>query len=181
MSFIFEKLQIPEVLLVKPKSFADERGFFTETYKESEFKGFIDEIFVQDNHSKSNLNVLRGLHYQTNPKAQGKLVSVIKGRVFDVAVDIRKGSSTYGKWVGEVLSEENQSMLYVPVGFAHGFVTLDDDTHVTYKVTNEYSPEHERSIRFDDPTININWQVDNPILAPKDLAAPFLSDTENDF
>lgn len=136
MPFRFQRLEIPEVILVEPVLFCDERGFFMETYKFSDFSAFgIKERFVQDNHSRSIKGVLRGLHYQNPPRAQGKLVRVIRGEVFDVAVDIRKGSPTYGRWVGVVLSEENKLMLYVPPGFAHGFCVLSEVTEVVYKCT----------------------------------------------
>ena len=128
MSFEFIKTEINEVILIKPKVFEDKRGFFLESYKKSEFyNNGIKEDFIQDNHSKSSIHVLRGLHYQKNPKAQGKLVRCVKGKIYDVAVDIRKNSKTFGKWVGEILSEENKNMLYIPSGFAHGFLTLSDN------------------------------------------------------
>jgi len=173
MPFDFERLVIPEVVRVKPKVFADQRGFFMETYKYSDFAAFgIKEQFVQDNHSRSTKGVLRGLHYQKNPKAQGKLVRVVVGEVFDVAVDIRKGSTTYGKWVGERLSAENKRMLYIPTGFAHGFCVLSDVAEVLYKTTEEYSPVHDAGIRWNDPEIGIHWPIEEPILSAKDAALP---------
>lgn len=182
MPFQFRRLDIPEVILIEPKVFKDQRGFFIETYKLSEFKeNGIDYEFVQDNHSKSIKGVLRGLHYQLNPKAQGKLVRVLRGRIFDVAVDIRKGSPHYGQWVGVELSEENKKMLWVPPGFAHGVVALDDGTEILYKVTAEYSPENDRGILWNDPDIGIKWPIDTPILSEKDAKQPFLKDTENNF
>ena len=153
MPFRFKRLEIQDVILVEPEVFGDERGFFMETYKDTDFAGFgIKEKFTQDNHSRSAAKgVLRGLHFQQRPVAQAKLVRVIKGSVFDVAVDIRKKSPTYGKWVSAVLSAENKSMLYIPEGFAHGFCTLEEDTEVVYKCTNVYSAEHDRGIRWDAP------------------------------
>lgn len=169
MSFSFKKLAIPEVILIEPKVYADARGFFVETYKHSEFAAAgITEQFVQDNHSYSVKNVLRGLHYQKSPKAQGKLVRCVKGVIWDVAVDIRKGSKTYGKWVSAELSEKNNLMLYLPVGFAHGFVVMSETADVAYKCTEEYSPENDRGIIWNDPDIAIAWPVNNPIISDKD-------------
>jgi len=182
MPFTFTRLEIPEVILVEPKIFPDNRGYFAETYKKSDFQSNgIEHDFVQDNHSHSKAGVLRGLHYQTNPKPQGKLVRVLSGSIFDVAVDIRKNSPTYGKWVSAVLSAENHKMLWVPPGFAHGVLILEDDTQLIYKVTEQYSPEHDRSIRWDDPTIAIEWPMSNPDLSEKDLKAPLLKDADNNF
>lgn len=180
MPFKFTKLSIPEVVLIEPRVFRDERGFFIETYKHSEFADAgIREYFVQDNHSQSSRDVLRGLHYQINPKAQGKLLRCSKGRIFDVAVDIRKGSPDYGKWVGLELSDENNNMIYIPPGFAHGFLTLSDTAEVLYKCTEEYSPGHERGIAWNDPDINIDWTIKAPILSAKDLSYPMLKDADN--
>ncbi len=182
MPFKFKRLEIPEVVLIEPIIFEDERGFFMETYKYSDFVKFgIKEIFVQDNHSKSKYGVLRGLHYQKNPNAQGKLVRCIKGEIFDVAVDIRKGSPTYGKWVGVILSEENKRMLYIPKGFAHGFCVLSDEAEVVYKCTAEYSPDDDRGIIWNDKDIGINWPVKNPILSEKDKKHPPLREADNNF
>lgn len=182
MPFEFKKLKIAEIKLVIPKVFGDERGFFLETYKQSEFvQNGINENFVQDNHSKSTRGVLRGLHYQLNPKAQGKLVRCTKGSIFDVGVDLRKDSPTFAQWCGAVLSEENKQMLYIPQGFAHGFVVLSNDAEVLYKATDEYSPENDRSIRFDDPQINVDWGVSNPLVSDKDKNAPLLKDAELNF
>ncbi|WP_022846474.1 MULTISPECIES: dTDP-4-dehydrorhamnose 3,5-epimerase [unclassified Desulfurobacterium] len=181
MPFEFLKTEIPEVIIVKPRVFGDERGFFLETYKKSDFtKAGINGEFVQDNHSKSRKGVLRGLHYQAKPKMQGKLVRCIKGRIFDVAVDIREGSPTFGKWVGVELSEENKLMLWIPEGFAHGFLTLSEEAEIVYKVSgSEYSPEHDRSIRWNDPQIGIEWPIDKePLLSEKDRNAPFLQEAE---
>jgi dTDP-4-dehydrorhamnose 3,5-epimerase len=176
------RLDIPEVALVEPLVFEDERGFFVETYKYSEFLCVgIKEHFVQDNHSRSNENVLRGLHYQKNPRAQGKLVRCIHGKIFDVAVDIRKGSPTYARWVGVELSGENRRILYVPVGFAHGFVALGGATEIIYKCTGEYSPADDRGIIWNDPEIGIHWPVKRPVLSAKDSRLPVLEDADNNF
>lgn len=182
MPFEFKKLDIPEIILVKPKIFADERGFFLETYKYTEFKeNGIKDIFIQDNHSKSQKGVLRGLHYQKNPKAQAKLVRCVKGSIFDVGVDIRKGSPTFGKWAGAVLSEDNKEMLYIPEGFAHGFVVLSDVAEVLYKASDEYSPENDAAILWNDSSIGINWGVENPLVSEKDGKAPLLNVADNNF
>ncbi len=182
MPFTFRRLEIPEVVLIEPKVFQDGRGFFMETYKFSEFAEFgITERFVQDNHSRSKKGVIRGLHYQNPPRAQGKLVRVVVGEIFDVAVDIRKGSPTYGKWIGERLSSENKRMLYIPPGFAHGFCVLSQEAEVVYKVTEEYAPEHEAGVIWNDPGIGIRWPVENPILSPKDARWPPLKDAVNGF
>lgn len=177
------KTEIEDVLIIEPKVFGDHRGWFTETYSKEKFKEFgIDIDFIQDNHSFSaQKGTLRGLHFQLNSKAQTKLVRCTKGKILDVAVDIRKGSSTYKKWVAVELSEENKKQLLVPKGFAHGFITLTDNVEVQYKVDEYYSPEDDRSIRFDDPEINVDWGNENPILSEKDLKAPFLKDSDVDF
>lgn len=175
MPFRFERLQIPDVILIEPTVFPDERGFFMETYKYSEFAAFgIKERFVQDNHSRSKKGILRGLHYQRLPKAQGKLVRAVVGEIFDVAVDIRKGSPTYGKWVGEKLSAGNIQMLYIPPGFAHGFCVLSEEAEVIYKVTEEFSPEHDAGIIWNDPEIGIDWPIEYPIVSAKDTGLPLL-------
>ncbi len=179
MPFKFTRLAIPEVILIEPQVFPDERGFFMETYKYSEFAAFgIREEFVQDNHSRSVKGVLRGLHYQRAPKAQGKLVRVVVGEIFDVGVDIRKGSPTYGKWVGERLSAENKRMLYIPPGFAHGFCVLSKVAEVLYKTTEEYAPEYDAGIRWNDPEIGIRWPIEHPILSQKDAALPRLREVQ---
>lgn len=175
MPFRFERLQIPDVILIEPTVFPDERGFFMETYKYSEFAAFgIKERFIQDNHSRSKKGILRGLHYQRLPKAQGKLVRAVVGEIFDVAVDIRKGSPTYGKWVGEKLSAGNIQMLYIPPGFAHGFCVLSEEAEVIYKVTEEFSPEHDAGIIWNDPEIGIDWPIEYPIVSAKDTGLPRL-------
>ena len=175
MSFSFSSLGIPDVMLVIPKYYSDERGYFLESFKESEFSANkINAKFVQDNVSFSTKGVLRGLHYQQKPKEQAKLISVISGEIFDVAVDIRKDSTTYGKWVSQILSEKNHKMLYIPEGFAHGFCTLSDTANVFYKVTNEYSPENERGIIWNDPNVSISWPIENLIISEKDKKLPIL-------
>jgi dTDP-4-dehydrorhamnose 3,5-epimerase len=180
--FDFRSLTIPDVIVVEPKVFKDDRGRFLETYKHSDFvRAGITEHFVQDNFSASTQGVLRGLHYQKPPKAQGKLIRCMKGRILDVAVDIRKGSPTYGKWVTEELSEQNNRMMYVPAGFAHGFLTLSDSAEVLYKCTDEYSPENDRGIIWNDPEIGIPWPVKEPLLSGKDAVLPLLQSADNDF
>jgi dTDP-4-dehydrorhamnose 3,5-epimerase len=182
MVFTFNKLKIPDVILVTSKSFLDDRGFFLENFKNSQFTtNGIKTKFVQDNFSHSIKGVLRGLHYQKNPKAQAKFVTALRGEIFDVAVDIRKNSPTFGQWVGEILSDENHKSLYIPEGFAHGFCVLSEEADVFYKVNNEYSPENERGIIWNDPEININWPIDVPILHDKDSKLPLLENTDTDF
>lgn len=181
MPFEFKKYEISDIQLIIPKVFNDERGFFLEKYKKTDFflNGIKDE-FNQDNHSKSTKGVLRGLHYQKEPKAQAKLVSCIKGDILDVAVDIRKDSATFGKWIAERLTEENKHILYIPAGFAHGFVVLSDEAEILYKASNEYSKEHDRGILWNDPDINIQWNIDfEPILSEKDKNQPRLRDIED--
>lgn len=174
--------KIPSLLIIEPKVFADERGFFFESYNEKVFNEAtgISPRFVQDNHSKSVKGVLRGLHYQLPPRAQGKLVRVVQGEVFDVAVDIRQGSPTYGQWVGEILSADNKKQLWIPPGFAHGFLTLSNTAEFLYKTTDTWSPENERSIIWNDATLNIDWPLDGlaPQLAAKDAQAKLLSVAE---
>ncbi|OTQ35790.1 dTDP-4-dehydrorhamnose 3,5-epimerase [Gilliamella apis] len=161
--------EIPEVKIVKPKVYGDERGFFLETFEQKRYQKMlgINLNFVQDNHSRSQKNVLRGLHFQKeNP--QGKLVRVVRGEVFDVAVDIRKDSSTYGKWVGVILSEENKKQLWIPPGLAHGFLVLSDIADFEYKCTNYYDPNSEGCLVWNDSTVNINWPISTPTLSEKD-------------
>ena len=180
MPFTFKQLSIPDVVLVQPKSFSDDRGFFFESFKESEFlSGGIDKKFVQDNFSHSTRGVIRGLHFQKTPKAQAKLVSVLKGEIFDVAVDIRKNSPTYGKWASEILSENNHKLLYIPEGFAHGFCVLSEEADVLYKVSNEYSPENEHGIIWNDPKLNIDWPISKPIVSSNDSKLPLFENLEN--
>lgn len=163
---------IPDVLILEPKVFGDDRGFFYESYNQQAFQAAtgLDVTFVQDNHSKSARNVLRGLHYQVE-QPQGKLVRVVQGEVFDVAVDIRKGSKTFGLWVGQILSAENKKQLWVPPGLAHGFVVLSETAEFLYKTTDYYAPAHERCIAWNDPDLAINWQMQGePLLSAKDAA-----------
>ncbi|WP_147198808.1 dTDP-4-dehydrorhamnose 3,5-epimerase [Pantoea sp. MBD-2R] len=171
---------LTDVLIFEPTVFGDHRGFFFESFSQK----FFDEAvgtsvsFVQDNHSKSSRGVLRGLHYQLNPNAQGKLVRCVEGEVFDVAVDIRKGSATFGQWVGVELSAENKRQLWIPAGFAHGFVTLTETAEFVYKTTNYYAKESERSIVWNDPDIAIDWKISDVLLSDKDQHAPRLQDAE---
>lgn len=175
MAFTFEKLTIQDVILIKTDRFDDIRGFFLETYRSSVFKeNGIRSDFVQENTSYSKKSVLRGLHYQLSPKAQGKLVRCILGEIFDVAVDIRRGSPTYGTWVSAILSDKNNYQLYIPEDFAHGFCVTSDEAIITYKCTAEYSKEHERAIIWNDPNINIKWPVASPIISEKDSKNPHL-------
>ena len=182
MPFVFNKTKIEEVILVEPRVFDDSRGFFMESYKKSDFvQNGIDIDFHQDNHSKSSRGTLRGLHYQQNPKPQAKLVRCSRGQIFDVAVDIRTDSKTFGQWVGFELSEENKKMLYIPAGFAHGFVVLSDEAELLYKASNEFCIELDRGIRWNDPTINIDWGIDfEPLISEKDSLQPFLKDLTNE-
>jgi dTDP-4-dehydrorhamnose 3,5-epimerase len=182
MAFRFSRLEIPDVILVEAKSFKDDRGFFKETYKQSEFSANgIALPFVQENHSHSTRGVIRGLHYQIHPKTQGKLAIVARGEIFDVAVDIRKGSPTYGHWVAQVLSVDNGRMLYVPPGFAHGFCVLSEEADLIYKVTAEYAPDLERGIVWNDPSVGIEWPIHEPILSSRDERLPLLKDADNNF
>ncbi len=180
MNFIRTKIE--DVVIIEPKVFGDQRGYFTETYRRDklgEFLGF-DVDFCQDNESKSKRGVLRGLHYQLSPFAQSKLVRVIIGKVLDVAVDIRKGSPTFGEYVAVELSGENKRELFVPRGFAHGFVVLSDEAVFSYKVDNYYSPQNDRGIAFDDPSIGVDWVLnkDELLLSDKDTKQPLLSEAE---
>lgn len=172
------KTTIPHVLIIEPNVHPDERGFFLETYHRFRYEEHgIDAFFVQDNHARSKKDVLRGLHCQLE-HAQGKLVYVPRGAVFDVAVDIRRGSPSFGKWVGVVLSDENHRQLYIPPGFAHGYCVLSEEADFCYKCTDYYHPEAEIGIRYDDPNINIDWPSKEPIVSAKDLAYPLLKDLE---
>ena len=174
------KTTIPDLLILEPNVFGDDRGFFFESFNQQTFENLtgIKANFVQDNHSKSAANVLRGLHYQIE-QAQGKLVRVTSGEVFDVAVDIRRQSATFGKWVGVLLSAENKRQMWIPPGFAHGFVVLKDNTEFLYKTTDYYAPQYERCIRWDDPAIGIQWPItQSPILSAKDQQGLPLSQAE---
>lgn len=165
----YRSLSIPDVVLLEPRVFGDHRGFFLETFRQDDFAEHIGNYtFVQDNHSKSTKGILRGLHYQVK-HAQGKLVRVTSGQVFDVAVDIRQSSPWFGKWAGQILSAENKAMLWIPPGFAHGFYVLSDEAEFSYKCTDYYAPEYERSILWNDPDIGISWPLDgDPVLSSKD-------------
>lgn len=176
------KTSIEGLLIIKPDVFKDERGYFFESYNKERFaKEGLMMNFVQDNESKSSKGVLRGLHFQKPPYSQGKLVRVIKGSVMDVAVDLRKDSPTYGKWESVVLTEENKLQFWIPEGFAHGFVTLEDNTIFNYKCTNVYNKESEGSILWNDPDINVEWNIENPILSEKDKLSPLFKDFETPF
>jgi dTDP-4-dehydrorhamnose 3,5-epimerase len=173
----FTRLAIPDLILCEPRVWEDGRGSFFELYhRESFVRNGIPDVFVQDNESCSQKGVLRGLHYQIPPKAQSKLIRVVRGRIFDVAVDIRKNSPTFGKHIDLIMEEGDRRMLYVPVGFAHGFCALEDRTEVIYKVSEFYSPEHERGIRWDDPSIEIKWPLHNSdlVLSEKDRLHPVI-------
>jgi dTDP-4-dehydrorhamnose 3,5-epimerase len=177
MPFTFKKLEISDVVLITPKAFMDDRGYFLELFKESEFAAAgVREKFIQDNYSYSRNNVIRGLHYQCEPFSQGKLIKVLKGKVLDVAVDIRVDSPTFKKYLSVILSDEDNNMLFIPEGFAHGFAVLSEDAFFLYKCTKEYSKVHEKGIRFDDPDLKINWGIKNPHVSGKDQELPFLKD-----
>ncbi|AKL97789.1 dTDP-4-dehydrorhamnose 3,5-epimerase [Endomicrobium proavitum] len=179
MPFVFKKLEIAEVVLIETQKFGDARGFFTELFKESNFSfsGAVKQI----NFSKSSKDILRGLHYQLAPFSQSKIVRAVCGKIFDVAVDLRKGSPTFGKWVGEILDSEKMNMLYIPEGFAHGFEVLSESAEVEYFCNREYAPQHERGIKYDDPDINVKWNVKKPLVSQKDAKYPFLKDAEINF
>ncbi|MBN2060420.1 MAG: dTDP-4-dehydrorhamnose 3,5-epimerase [Deltaproteobacteria bacterium] len=172
---------IPGVILIEPDIFKDDRGFFMETYNKNRYSEMgIEKVFVQDNHSRSQKDIIRGLHYQlVHP--QGKLVYVIKGKILDVAVDIRQGSPTFGRWTGDVLSDQNRQQLYIPEGFAHGFCVLSDMADVIYKCTEVYHPDDEYGILWSDPGINITWPIQDPILSEKDRRNPPLGDIGREF
>jgi dTDP-4-dehydrorhamnose 3,5-epimerase len=177
MPFEFQRTEIPDVILIKPKVFEDERGFFMEAYKKSEFeKNGIKTDFVQSNHSKSSYGVIRGLHFQKEPYAQSKLVRCIKGKIYDVAVDIRKGSETFGEYVSAELSGENKHMLFVPKNFAHGFQVLSEEAEIEYLVDNEYAPKYEGGMKWDDSVVAIEWPNNSPFLSNKDLCLPRIHD-----
>ena len=178
----FLKTKLNDLIYIKPKVFEDDRGYFMETYHSEKFaEAGIKENFVQDNQSKSVKGTLRGLHYQLNPVSQGKLVRVTSGSVYDVAVDLRKSSSTYGQSFGMVLNEMNKEMLYIPAGFAHGFLVLSDTAEFSYKCTNLYSPQNERSIIWNDPELKIAWPEGEKILSEKDLNNPSFKVAEFNF
>ncbi|MBX3600256.1 MAG: dTDP-4-dehydrorhamnose 3,5-epimerase [Rubrivivax sp.] len=181
--------ELPGVVIVEPAVFADDRGWFMESWNQARFDAALQAMgqpaprpFVQDNHSCSRAGVLRGLHYQLPPHAQGKLVRVVAGAAWDVAVDLRRGSPTFGRWAGAELSAANRRQLWIPEGFAHGFLALADDTHFLYKTTDVYAKDCERSLRWDDPALGIRWLLpagmSAPLLAPKDAAAPLLAEAD---
>jgi dTDP-4-dehydrorhamnose 3,5-epimerase len=175
-------MEIPEIVRITPQRFEDARGFFLETYKRSDFEAFgLTYAFVQHNLSHSSRGVLRGMHYQNPPMAQAKLLAVLSGTIFDVAVDIRQGSPTYGRWIGVTLSASDPTMLLVPPGFAHGFCVLSEEADLSYKVTSEYAPDLERGFLWNDPDIGIEWPVSAPILSDKDAQLPPLCHADNGF
>jgi dTDP-4-dehydrorhamnose 3,5-epimerase len=177
MPFTFYRTQLPGVVIIEPKVFADDRGFFVETYKRSDFvAGGIDVDFVQENHSKSLRGTLRGLHFQRAPKVQAKLVRAIEGEIFDVVVDIREGSPTFGRWETVLLSAENRRSVYVPGGYAHGFCVTSAGAQVVYKTSAEYAPELEGGVRWDDPDLGIPWPIAEPILSRRDGRWPSLAE-----
>lgn len=175
--------KIPHLLIIQPKVIGDHRGWFMESWSERAFKANgIDISFVQDNHSFSaKRGTLRGLHFQNDPMSQSKLLRCTKGAILDVAVDIRKGSPTFGKWISVELTEENKKMVLIPQGFAHGFLTLTDNVEVQYKADQLYSKEHDRSIKFNDPLFNVDWGIKDPILSEKDINAPLFNDSDANF
>jgi dTDP-4-dehydrorhamnose 3,5-epimerase len=182
MSFRFERLEIPDVVLIEATVSTDERGFFKEMYRFSDFASAgLPRPFVQDNVSRSTRGVLRGLHYQKPPKAQTKLIGVVRGVVYDVVVDLRKGSPAYGRWVGVELSDHSHRLLYVPEGFAHGFCVLSDLADVMYKVTAEYAPELERGVVWNDPDIGVRWPIKAPRVSARDAGLPRLREIDHDF
>ena len=182
MSFGFRTLSIPGLILVEPERHQDGRGYFEETYRRGQFReGGIEEEFVQDNSARSSHGVLRGLHFQRPPAAQGKLVRVVRGEVFDVGVDLRLGSPTFGHWEGVLLNETEGAMLYLPPGLAHGYCVLSPEADLAYKVTAEYSPEADTGIRWDDPQIGVEWPLDEPHLSERDTGLPLLKDIDPPF
>ena len=182
MPFSFRRTLIPEVILIEPRIFPDQRGFFTETYKRSEFAAQgITEIFVQCNMSRSSKGILRGLHYQKHPKCQSKLVWAVAGEIYDVVVDLRRSSPTFGKWIAQMLSAENRQILYVPVGFAHGFCVTSEAAEIVYMATEEYAPAFEAGVLWNDPTLQIDWPIPEPLLSDRDKSWPRLADADPHF
>jgi dTDP-4-dehydrorhamnose 3,5-epimerase len=182
MPFTFTRSSIPEVLIIDPHVFTDDRGFFMETYKRSEFATVgIPGVFSQCNHSTSSRGILRGLHFQNPPKAQGKLIRAIGGEIYDVAVDIRRGSPSFGRWTAVTLSAKSKRMLYVPAGFAHGFCVISDDAEVEYMTTEEYAPDLEAGIIWSDADLAIEWPIAEPILSARDRAWPRFNRVESKF
>ena len=179
MAFKFTGTEIPGIVVIEPVVYRDSRGFFMETYKASEFSGAgISYEFVQDNHSMSDRGVLRGLHYQIEPAQQGKLIRVVSGSIFDVALDIRRGSPTFGRYLAFRLTAEEKKMVWIPPGFAHGFLSLEDGTELLYKATSEYNASLERGILWNDPDLKIDWPSNNPIVSEKDSEHPRLKDAD---
>lgn len=178
---ILEKTNIEDIILLTPRVYEDERGYFMESYNQKKVDKLIKDHFVQDNESESHKNVLRGLHFQLPPHAQSKLIRVIRGSILDIAVDLRKESSTYGKHFKHILSGENKKQLYIPIGFAHGFLSLEDNTILNYKCSDYYDAKAEASILWNDPDLAIDWGIDNPILAEKDRLAENFVTFENPF
>lgn len=177
MSFTFHPLEIPDVVLVRPTRHGDARGYFAELYRRSAYAAAgIDVDFVQDNVARSGAGVLRGLHYQRHPRAQGKLVQVVRGRVFDVAVDLRRGAGTWGRWVAQELSAEDGDLLWIPPGFAHGYAVLGSGADLAYRVTEEYDPSLDAGVRWDDRTLAIPWPLAEPVVSERDRALPLLAD-----
>lgn len=178
-----ERTPFRDLLIIYPQIHGDDRGYFMEAFNEARFRveTGLNVTFVQDNESQSKKGVLRGLHFQAPPKSQGKLIRVITGAVLDVVVDLRKSEQTYGQHFKLVLSAQNRTQLYVPEGFAHGFAVLEDDSFFSYKCTNYYSPEHDRGLRWDDPALKIDWEIENPVLSEKDKSLPLLSVLDNPF
>ena len=182
MAFRFRPCRIPDVVCVEPDVYRDPRGFFAEIYKATDFKAFgLAGPIAQVNHSKSQKNVLRGLHYQLQPSAQAKMVTVVSGEIFDVAVDVRRGSPHFGQWVGEKLDADKKNMLYIPEGFAHGFCVLSDTAEVIYFCSAVYDPKTERGLIYNDPAVGIAWPVKDPILSAKDEKYPLLANVETNF
>lgn len=181
MPFSFEHTPIDGLVVAHPQRFEDDRGWFMESYRYSLFsQAGIPDTFVQDNYSRSGAGVVRGLHFQLPPHAQGKLIWVVRGRVWDVAVDLRSESETYRQWYGMEISEDNQVLFYIPPGFAHGFCALTDDTRFHYKCTAEYDQASERGIRFDDPDLGVDWPVEHPVVSDRDAALPTFADFERE-
>jgi len=182
MAFVFEKLEIPDVFVVRPQIYGDDRGTFAELFKASEFEEYTEDLnFKQVNYSQSQGGVLRGLHYQLSPKAQGKLVSAMSGSVFDVVVDLRRDSPTFKQWVSVTLDAAEKTLIFVPKGFAHGFYVTSDQAEVVYYCTDEYAPDMERGIIWNDRAINIQWPSDSPTVSAKDADYPNLSEAEYNF
>ncbi|HII07508.1 MAG TPA: dTDP-4-dehydrorhamnose 3,5-epimerase [Methanotrichaceae archaeon] len=177
MPFEFKRLEIPEAILIKPKVYEDDRGFFLETYKKQDMENIgIKTEFVQDNHSRSERGVLRGLHFQKEPYSQAKIVRCVRGKIYDVAVDLRKNSPTFSRYLGLVLSEQNKHQLFVPRGCAHGFLVLSDVAEVVYKVDNVYAPEYEEGLIWSDPEVDVSWPLNDLIISKRDRFWPTLKD-----